>query len=122
MNTASSWSWPIGFWPLRAITPITSKGVARMRISRPTGSSSPNRFSATVAPRITTLRAWLASSAPNRRPCSGTHSWATKKSGSAAITVADQFWLPATSWKVWRIDPTATSTSGTSRAIATASS
>ena len=93
-----------------------------MRISRPTGFSSPNRFSATVWPSTATLRPPAASSAVKKRPWLTVQSWATNHSGSVAFTLEDQFWLPATICCVCRMVPAATCTAAISRGMAWASS
>ncbi len=67
-NAMSSWSRPVPDSPLRASTPVTCMGVLRTRISRPIGSEAPNRRSATVAPRTTTLPAPNSSRAEKGRP------------------------------------------------------
>ena len=65
---ASSWSWPMEFWPLGASTPITFMGMLRTRIVWSTGSSSPKSSRATVAPIQATLAEPASSPASNMRP------------------------------------------------------
>ena len=68
-----------------------------MRISRPTGSSSPNRFSATVAPAGSPPCARRPLPRRRRGGRSATPSHARRRNPDRRrCTGADQFWLPAT--------------------------
>src|ERR1700722_228893 len=51
MITTSSWSWPLGEWPLAASTPITTIGTFLTSTVAPSGSEkSPNKLLITVCP------------------------------------------------------------------------
>ncbi len=62
IRIVSSWSWPQVVWPLRSSTPMTVNGTFLIRMTCPTGSSSPKRLLATVWPISATLAAPSTSS------------------------------------------------------------
>ncbi len=77
----SSWSWPHVVWPLRSSTPMMVNGTFLIRITWPSGSSSPNRLRATVWPTSATFDAPSTSSWVSIRPSITSQSRAGKYSG-----------------------------------------
>ena len=71
--TTSSWSEPNMEAPLAWSTPRTLTGTFRMRMILPTGSSSGNRLSAVVLPRMQTLAAERTSASVNIAPSARSH-------------------------------------------------
>ena len=78
---------------MRSITPMMVKGTFLMRITWPSGSSSPKRFCATVWPTIATLEAPSTSSRVSERPALTSQSRAGRYSGVTPRMVVDQLRL-----------------------------
>ncbi len=102
MRIWSSWSWPQVVWPLRSSTPMTVNGTFLMRITSPSGSSSPNRLRATVCPIMATLAAASTSSWVSCRPSITSQSRAGKYSGVIPSTAVAQFRFAYTTWTLPR--------------------
>src|SRR5207245_1469598 len=118
----SSWSCPHELCPLRSSTPMTRKGMLRMRMICPRGSASAKRFSTVVWPSSATFVAPSTSSPPIGRPATTDQSRASKYSAVTPCTTVAQFELPYTTCSVPRTDGAAAWTVCTSRWIAHASS
>ena len=72
-STRSSWSMPIMFMPFGFNSPTTVYGAFWIRTICPTGLASPNRFVATVCPRIATFVAARTSEAVKFPPSTKSH-------------------------------------------------
>ena len=73
---------------------MTMKGFCWMRMVLPIGSSSPNRFSATVLPMIATRVAERTSESPKPAPLTMFQARASRYSGVVPMTCELQFCEP----------------------------